>query len=149
MKFIMEYPFVISANMHGGDLVANYPYDESRSGNPTEYTASPDDETFKYIALNYAGNHPSMSSSQWKGCEGRGNAFARQGGITNGAQWYSVAGGKNDMNVDSHTMSLPDCRICELSNSDYYVEVVNLDCRIRRMSTKNCRIQNVELKMSN
>ena len=44
--------------MHGGDLVANYPYDESKSANPTEYTASPDDMTFRNLAREYAGNHP-------------------------------------------------------------------------------------------
>merc|ERR1712223_1490531 len=98
MKFIMEYPFVISANMHGGDLVANYPYDETRSFDPTEYSPSPDDETFRHIALNYATNHAHMADPKTKGCEKPENNFALQGGITNGAAWYSVDGGMQDFN---------------------------------------------------
>jgi len=98
MKFIMEYPFVISANMHGGDLVANYPYDETRTFNPTDYSPSPDDETFKHIALNYATNHAHMADPKTKGCDKPESSFAKQGGITNGAAWYSVAGGMQDFN---------------------------------------------------
>jgi len=98
MKFIMEYPFVISANMHGGDLVANYPYDETRTFNPTDYSPSPDDETFRHIALGYAKNHARMSDPKTKGCDKPESSFSKQGGITNGAAWYSVAGGMQDFN---------------------------------------------------
>merc|ERR1711981_721090 len=98
MKMIMENPFVVSANMHGGDLVANYPYDEARGINPTEYSASPDDETFKHIAMTYAKNHPRMSNPNTPGCDKSFNPFARQGGITNGAAWYTVEGGMQDFN---------------------------------------------------
>jgi carboxypeptidase E len=99
MKFIMEHPFVLSANMHGGDLVANYPYDESPDEyNPTEYSPSPDDHTFKYLAQAYANNHPLMANPATPGCDNPKQSFARQGGITNGAAWYSVAGGMQDFN---------------------------------------------------
>jgi len=98
IKMIMDTPFVLSANMHGGDLVANYPYDESRSDDPTEYTPSPDDTTFRNLASVYAGHHSRMSNPNTPGCDSPVNEFAQNGGITNGAAWYSVPGGMQDFN---------------------------------------------------
>ena len=94
MKLIMEHPFVLSANMHGGDLVANYPYDESiNEANPTQYSVSPDDETFRFLAQTYSNGHGKMADPSTPGCDRPESSFAKQGGITNGAAWYSVAGG--------------------------------------------------------
>ena len=92
IRWIMTYPFVCSANLHGGDLVANYPYDESRRPHSSQYTASPDDVTFRQLAETYALNHASMADPGRETCDAGSDTF--KGGITNGARWYSVAGGK-------------------------------------------------------
>jgi carboxypeptidase E len=98
-QWILSLPFVLSANLHEGDLVANYPFDESRSSNPQAYSRSPDDRTFRFIAETYAKNHAHMAKNDHAPCDGTASdAFARQGGITNGAKWYSVSGGMQDFN---------------------------------------------------
>ncbi|XP_037084217.1 LOW QUALITY PROTEIN: carboxypeptidase E-like [Pollicipes pollicipes] len=97
MRYIVDQPFVLSANMHGGDLVANYPYDESRSTSPADYSGSPDDSTFRSLALAYAEAHARMGDPSTPGCSGSHN-FSCQRGITNGAAWYTVAGGMQDFN---------------------------------------------------
>ncbi|XP_050531282.1 carboxypeptidase E-like [Daktulosphaira vitifoliae] len=99
MKLIMSIPFVASANLHGGDLVANYPYDASRYGNVQgEYAKSPDDDTFRWLALSYANQHADMANANRLPCRGGDINFGKEGGITNGAKWYSVRGGMQDFN---------------------------------------------------
>uniref|UniRef100_A0AC35U5U7 Peptidase_M14 domain-containing protein n=1 Tax=Rhabditophanes sp. KR3021 TaxID=114890 RepID=A0AC35U5U7_9BILA len=98
-EWILSLPFVLSANFHEGDLVANYPFDESTTEGVSDYSKSPDDETFKHLAGVYASNHASMSKPDQVACQGsEKNAFAKHGGITNGAKWYSVSGGMQDFN---------------------------------------------------
>ena len=83
MDWTWDHHFVLSANMHTGALVANYPYDGPNSG---AYSACPDDELFIHISLAYADAHPNMESGGFSN------------GITNGAQWYAISGGMQDWN---------------------------------------------------
>jgi len=95
----MSIPFVLSANIHEGDLVANYPFDSSQYPAAQAYSKSPDDATFRYLAETYSKNHAHMAKNDHAPCDGTAaDNFARQGGITNGAKWYSVSGGMQDFN---------------------------------------------------
>jgi len=98
-QWILSLPFVVSANLHEGDLVANYPFDSSRTSAASDYSRSPDDATFRHLAEVYASNHAHMSKNDHAPCDGTASSnFARHGGITNGAKWYSVSGGMQDFN---------------------------------------------------
>jgi len=91
MKWILKENFVLSANLHGGSLVASYPFDETIHHTDNTYGAAPDDSLFKYLARVYANKHLAMAKK-----EGCGAEFPE--GITNGAKWYDVAGGMQDFN---------------------------------------------------
>lgn len=49
-------PFALSANLHTGSLVVNYPFDDNKSAK-SEFTPSPDEETFKMISKAYSMVH--------------------------------------------------------------------------------------------
>lgn len=97
MVWLHTEPFVLSANMHNGDLVANYPYDERRKDDPDTYTPCPDNDTFKYLAETYSSLHPLMPTKK-NHCDGPESKFYKTNGTTNGAAWYSVPGGMQDYN---------------------------------------------------
>lgn len=54
MKWILSEPFVLSANLHGGSLVANYPYDDNVEKMDGIYSKSPDDILFRRLAAVYS-----------------------------------------------------------------------------------------------
>ncbi|KAF2983112.1 hypothetical protein EK904_011162 [Melospiza melodia maxima] len=96
MKWLRSIPFVLSASLHGGELVVTYPYDYSR--HPMEekmFSPTPDEKVFKMLAKAYADAHPVISDRSELRCGGN---FVKRGGIINGAEWYSFTGGMADFN---------------------------------------------------
>lgn len=91
--------FNMSANIHGGAEVCNYPWD-------TWAQLPADDLWWQYVCNMYA------DSAQFYGPTGYFNDFGT--GVTNGFDWYSISGGRQDyMNYFHH------CRefTLEISNS--------------------------------
>lgn len=78
MKFQASRQFALSANFHGGTIVANYPWD-------SKYDRHPLDGFVKELSTGYADLNPEMR-----------NSTEFPGGITNGADWYIVKGGMQD-----------------------------------------------------
>lgn len=83
MNWTFTQSITLSANLHGGALVVNYPFDNNPSGSSV-YTASPDDDLFIEISLAYSSLNLPMYNGAWSQ------------GITNGAAWYSISGGMQD-----------------------------------------------------
>ena len=81
MNFAEQNTFTMAANFHGGTEVVNYPWD-------TWPKLSADDAWWVYVSREYADtvhlNSPSNYMNQYNN------------GITNGYQWYEVAGGRQD-----------------------------------------------------
>ncbi|XP_053165778.1 carboxypeptidase N catalytic chain isoform X2 [Hemicordylus capensis] len=96
IQWMKSYNFVLSANLHGGAVVANYPYDKSQEQRSRAIwraasSPTPDDSLFKKLSRGYSYAHGWMH--QGTNC---GDFFPE--GITNGASWYSLSKGMQDFN---------------------------------------------------
>ena len=80
MQFAQENNFVMGANYHGGAEVMNYPWDNT-------YTLHADDQWYQLISHEYADLTHQVSSSYMTDYNN---------GVTNGAQWYMIGGGRQD-----------------------------------------------------
>jgi murein tripeptide amidase MpaA len=81
MDLAHDYNFVLSANFHGGAEVVNYPWD-------TWPYLHADDDWFQIISHTYA------DAAQANSPPGYMDGF--NDGITNGYQWYTINGGRQD-----------------------------------------------------
>ncbi|XP_044058334.1 carboxypeptidase D [Siniperca chuatsi] len=95
MNWLKSIPFVLSANLHGGSLVVNYPYDDDKKGT-TQYSQSPDDKVFQQVSRAFSQENPLMHNGH--PCEDLYPGEYFEDGITNGANWYNVPGGMQDWN---------------------------------------------------
>lgn len=101
-RWLSQKQFVLSAALHGGALVASYPFDNKGSSGGLfaphlrgyEASLTPDDDTFKHLATMYSFNHRKMHSAG--ACFPGDSIFPN--GTTNGAAWYYLAGGMQDYN---------------------------------------------------
>ncbi|KAI0220734.1 Carboxypeptidase M [Lamellibrachia satsuma] len=102
MDWLKQHQFVLSANLHGGALVVNYPYDNYKGASKSfeaKYSPTEDNDVFRHLAMTYALAHPTMYQGYM--CA-RGkilpNIHHYVGGTTNGAEWYPILGSMQDYN---------------------------------------------------
>lgn len=81
MQLAEENQFVSGANFHGGTEVCNYPWD-------TWSMLHPDDDWWQYVCRQYADTAQAYSPP--------GFMTGYNNGITNGYQWYTISGGRQD-----------------------------------------------------
>ena len=81
MQFAQDNNFVMGANYHGGAEVMNYPWDNT-------HTLHADDQWWQLVSLEYVSLCRQVSSNYM--------TDTYSNGITNGAAWYMIGGGRQD-----------------------------------------------------
>ncbi|NOY48831.1 MAG: T9SS type A sorting domain-containing protein [Chlorobi bacterium] len=109
MKFEVSRDIVLAANFHGGIELVNYAYDNT-------YSLHADQDFYEYISVEYATNAQTNSPGDptYMTVDKDSGTFP-SAGVTNGAAWYVVYGGRQDyMNFYRHakevTIELSDVK---------------------------------------
>ncbi|KAK4317883.1 hypothetical protein Pmani_011062 [Petrolisthes manimaculis] len=101
-QWVSKIQFVLSANLHGGALVASYPFDNSPNTIFQQFTSTPsltpDEDVFNHLAGVYSFSHATMHL----GLPCKPGAPTFTNGTTNGAAWYPLTGGMQDYNYVWH-----------------------------------------------
>ncbi|NXP78284.1 AEBP1 protein, partial [Ramphastos sulfuratus] len=110
MAWMDKNPFVLGANLQGGEKLVSYPFDTARPvkevpagarGIPDDYEdanpelqETPDHAIFRWLAISYASAHLTMTETFRGGCHTQDMTDAM--GIVQGAKWHPRAGSMND-----------------------------------------------------
>ncbi|KAL6096437.1 aebp1 [Pungitius sinensis] len=120
ISWMQRTPFVLGANLQGGEKLVAYPFDMQRpsissadsrrwrgNGEMSEETwariqrqnegslrETPDDAMFRWLAMSYAHSHLTMTETYRGSCHG--DDITGGQGITNRASWNPVVGSMND-----------------------------------------------------
>uniref|UniRef100_A0A7N6BCB1 F5/8 type C domain-containing protein n=1 Tax=Anabas testudineus TaxID=64144 RepID=A0A7N6BCB1_ANATE len=94
ISWMQNIPFVLSANLHGGELVVTYPFDCTRDWAPQEDTPTADNAFFRWLATVYASTNLVMANPERRICHYED--FQAHNNIINGGAWHTVPGSMND-----------------------------------------------------
>ena len=102
--------FILSANFHGGTALVNYPWDNAYV---SQYEHA-DGDWFEFVGVEYATNAQNNSPAGYMTVDEDAGTFPSPG-VTHGAEWYRVYGGRQDFmnyyhNCKEITIELSDVK---------------------------------------
>uniref|UniRef100_A0A8C4MHB9 AE binding protein 1 n=1 Tax=Equus asinus asinus TaxID=83772 RepID=A0A8C4MHB9_EQUAS len=86
IAWMEKNPFVLGANLNGGERLVSYPYDMVQE--------TPDHAIFRWLAISFASAHLTMTEPYRGGCQAQD--YTSGMGIVNGAKWNPRSGTIND-----------------------------------------------------
>ncbi|ELK25160.1 Adipocyte enhancer-binding protein 1 [Myotis davidii] len=113
IAWMEKNPFVLGANLNGGERLVSYPYDMARTPSQEQLMAAalaaargedqdevseaqetPDHAIFRWLAISFASTHLTMTEPYRGGCQAQDHTGGM--GIVNGAKWNPRSGTIND-----------------------------------------------------